>query len=162
MQYFLDLEQVAPEFAEQHGLVPLDQATFESMVHNDPKLQVRRFETNEPHMSHIVVQRPEAKQMTSMDKVHAAGREFFTALAEWDGEELQSQIIAELIAEHCSLQSRVQLASQALMYGTSDLTEGPANFTPKGKMLAIEMAETIGPDWAQVLYHFAKLVTKLA
>lgn len=30
------------------------------------------------------------------------------------------------------------------------------------KRLALEAAERIGPDWAQALYHFAVLVTKLA
>ena len=30
------------------------------------------------------------------------------------------------------------------------------------KRLALETAERLGPDWAQALYHFAVLVTKLA
>lgn len=30
------------------------------------------------------------------------------------------------------------------------------------KRLALEVAERLGPDWAQALYHFAVLVTKLA
>lgn len=100
--------------------------------------------------------------MSSMDRVHATGKAFFEALAEWDGEELQGAIITDLIAQHCTLESRVQLVFQALMNGTSEPAGGFADFTPNGKLFAIDLAETIGPDYAQVLYHFAKLVTKLA
>lgn len=39
---------------------------------------------------------------------------------------------------------------------------GDAETERPNKRLALEVAETFGPDWAQVLYRFAVLVTKLA
>ena len=40
--------------------------------------------------------------------------------------------------------------------------EPDGNFTRHEKGLALEFAETLGPDYAQRLYRFAVLVTKLA
>lgn len=161
MQYFLDLEQVAPEFAEQHGLIPLDKDFFESMVNNDLSLEVREYTMDEPAMKHIVVPADKSR-LSPMDQVNAAGKAFFEALAEWDGDDMQVGIITDLIAKHCTTESRLQLAFQALTNGHASLAGERPDLTPEGKIFAIQFAETIGPDWAQVLYHFSKLVTKLA
>ena len=45
------------------------------------------------------------------------------------------------------------------------ITEGPGNADPDAairKHFAVDVADEIGPDWAQALYRFAVLVTKLA
>ena len=98
-------------------------------------------------------------QISNMDKVHAAGKAFFEALAEWDGEELQGSIITDLIAAHCTEESRLQLALHTLLDGHCNEFE---EVTKAGKQFAVEMSEEMGPNNAQWLYHFAKLVTKLA
>lgn len=40
--------------------------------------------------------------------------------------------------------------------------DGASRITAKGKVAAVETGEALGPDHAQTLYHFARLVTKLA
>lgn len=44
----------------------------------------------------------------------------------------------------------------------SELPIGDVTTEKLNKRFALEVAEVVGPDWAQVLYRFAVLVTKLA
>lgn len=161
MQYFLDLERVAPEFSKGHGLIPLDKDLFEAMVQNDPKLLVENYAMDERH---IVATRgePEAPK-SGLTKLREAGKAFFQELAKWDGEELQSETIADLLAEHVTPKSRAQLAMQVLMLEVHPSNcDDPVFINRDSKVFAVTLAETLGPESAQWLYHFAKLVTKLA
>ena len=99
---------------------------------------------------------------SSMDEVHAKGKAFLEALAEWDGEELQGAIITDLVAKHMTTESRSQFVFQALMSDYKIGSDGKMCITREGKMFAIEFAEIIGPDNAQLICQFAKFVEKFA
>jgi hypothetical protein len=58
---------------------------------------------------------------------------------------------------------RSEIEPEALaMFLLKAVRWGDVETATPNKRLALEVAEAFGPDWAQVLYHFAVLVTKLA
>lgn len=100
------------------------------------------------------------RAMTEMDMVHSTGTAFFEALGKWDGEKLQAGIVRDLLA-NITTETRAALAVEALMVNARPEGDKP-ELSQGDKLLALEVAQYVGEDGAQWLYHFAKLVTKLA
>lgn len=82
--------------------------------------------------------------------------EFRRVMSAWDGEELQTRCLASL-ALNVSPETRAEIAFQFLTVNAD-----PDSLSFADKKFAVDMAELIGPDWAQWFYHFAVLVTKVA
>jgi hypothetical protein len=161
MDYFLSVKNVDEELYETMGLVKLPKEDGEMLMAKKVPHEHSDTSDDEPMIVFYLetkVQDSMDESMSLMDQVHTTGKAFFEALAQWDGEGLQDSILAEILRDHATKDSRAMLAFQVLGLeaGTSD------EMTKETKLFAIELAETMGPDWAQWLYHFAKLVTKLA
>lgn len=89
-------------------------------------------------------------------------RDFTSHLNDWDGEDMQNSVATDMLA-HLTPEARAQLVFQFLTEGNATFyTDGEPQVNREGKQFAIDLAEVMGPDWAQWLYNFAKVVTKLA
>lgn len=101
------------------------------------------------------------ESMSAMDRVHATGSAFIAHLRTWDGEELQGEIVSAIL-EKATPESRAMIVFQALTLGSDVIQDDVVELTRADKTFALELAETMGPDWAPWLYNFTRLVTKLA
>lgn len=97
--------------------------------------------------------------MRSYDRLYETMQDFTTELVDWDGEEMQGEAINDMV-EHLTPEARAQMIFLLLTSGHANDTDCGLNTS--GKQFAVVLAETMGPDWAQWLYNFTKVVTKLA
>lgn len=95
---------------------------------------------------------------TEVDALFESMRQFTLRLIDWDGEDMQKSVLADMVP-HLTPEARSQLIFLLLTVGHSDVN---CELDTAGKQFAVVLAETMGPDWAQWLYNFAKVVTKLA
>ena len=104
----------------------------------------------------------EMAQELSIGALYDQMRAFAAELAKWDGEEVQSTVIAEIARHQLTPESRAQLIFILLATGHSMAGANALDVNLAGKQFAALLAETMGPDWAQWLYAFTKYVTRLA
>lgn len=95
---------------------------------------------------------------STTDAAYKAMREFTEALNDLQGDEMLGGVFSDFI-RHLPEDTRTTLAFQAITHCANGETEA-LGF--KAKAGALALAEEMGPDWAQWLYKFAVLVTKLA
>lgn len=95
---------------------------------------------------------------TKVNDLYESMEQFTRHLIDWDGEDMQNSVIADMVP-HLTPEARSQLIFLLLTVGHWD---NECNVNTAGKQFAVVLAETMGPDWAQWLYNFTKVVTKLA
>lgn len=76
---------------------------------------------------------------------------------QWNGEEELPGAIVYTVQQHMTPETQVQLIWHLLCAGATT-----NELSMNDKKLALAMADAMGPDWAQWMYRFAVLVTKLA
>lgn len=99
-----------------------------------------------------------AEEATKVDALYKSMEQFARHLIDWDGEDMQNSVIADMVL-HLTPEARSQLIFLLLTIGHCN---NECDLNTEGKQFAVVLAETMGPDWAQWLYNFAKVVTKLA
>lgn len=85
---------------------------------------------------------------------------FADELRKWDGEDLQHDVSADFFGKMLRQEDRAVLIFQGLTVSAGN--DGRLKLSKADKVFATELADTIGPDYAQWFYHFSVLVTKLA
>lgn len=88
-----------------------------------------------------------------------SAQNFADEVHKWEGEELLADVAASLFATMLRPEERAVLIFQGLTVRAG--TDGGMELGKADKAFAVELAETLGPDWAQWLYRFSVLVTKL-
>jgi hypothetical protein len=84
-------------------------------------------------------------------------RSMAVVVNQWNGKYELGDAIVETVMKHMTPETRVQLIWHLLAV---EATVDELSF--RDKEFALMVAATIGPDWAQWLYRFAVVVTKLA
>lgn len=107
-------------------------------------------------MSNIIPEDTSTNQQRSDIYLYTAVDHFKTATTAWSGEHELSQEISEMAREMPN-ELRAQIAFHLLTAGTHD-----EKLDTPTKAFALALADEMGADWAQWLYRFAVLVTKLA
>jgi len=97
--------------------------------------------------------------MPNTSELYETMQFFADALVKWDGEEEQQEALRDLADYKLTPESRAQIIFHFLVTGHH---RDGKELNKAGKQFAVVLAETMGPDWAQWLYNFAKIVTKLA
>ena len=102
---------------------------------------------------------PSGSQCTGVTVSQAidAAQNFVFAFNAWEDEDVQAEMGVALASSLTDV-SRAQLIFNLLTYQSTS----EARLNDADKHLAVDLAETIGPDRAQWLYHFAVFVTKAA
>lgn len=93
----------------------------------------------------------------SLTQLHAAANNFSFAFAAWEGEEAQQECATAFARSLCEEDRAALIFSLLTEQAASEQSLSLAD-----KQLALRVANTMGPDWAQWLYHFAVFVTKAA
>ena len=89
-----------------------------------------------------------------------SAQKFADELHKWEGEDLLDEVATSLFAKMLRPEERSVLIFQGLTVNAG--TGSGLELSKADKAFAVEFADTIGPDYAQWLYHFSVLVTKLA
>tara|TARA_R110000868_G_scaffold307378_3_gene568868 strand:+ start:5697 stop:6053 length:357 start_codon:yes stop_codon:yes gene_type:complete len=90
-------------------------------------------------------------------QLYNATTNFTFAFTAWTGEEMQLEVAAHLAAS-LSAEDRARLIFQLLTCSSKE----PEVISPADKLFAVHLAEEMGPDWCQWMYHFTVLCTKLS
>ena len=97
------------------------------------------------------------KGQTKVAEAYEAMHRFADALNALEGEEVLAEICRDAGAKF-SPDVRLEMIFQLLTVNAS----GPENIGTRSRHDALDLAEKMGQDWCQWLYHFAVLCTKLA
>ncbi len=92
-------------------------------------------------------------------KLYEAMQAFVAQVKNWEGEELLGEVYDNL-TEQLPAEERAMLIFHLLAPSCDN--NDPEQLSAQAKKFAVDVAEVMGPDWAQWLYKFTVLVTKLA
>lgn len=95
---------------------------------------------------------------TQIAETYEAMRGFADKLNALIGEEVLGPVCRDFARNELANDARMELIFQ-LLTATAD---SPDTLGVEVKHDAVQLAETLGPDWCQWLYRFAVLCTKLA